>query len=145
MSQNVLCFLCVVVVLLAIAVFLYLGLSCGAQRSSKLDKARNSYSRAKTWDQKIVFFVFNVIILLKGGFWSFLTLSSFAAISMFSAICGQNPYPFYLELWDRFVDFFTRPSPSPETAPASVCIFGRRTNMVRKGVTDQESSILEAA
>lgn len=115
-----LCVLCLVVAVAAIGIFLYLGRACSAQKCQKLSDAMDSYRRARTWDQKRVFFVFNVILLLKGGFWGFLTVFSVGVMHLVVAICGQNPWPYYFELWDRLVNLLADKPPSEQQAPAAL-------------------------
>jgi hypothetical protein len=106
MTESLLCFLCFLVAILGVGFFIYLGKSCSAQKGQTLSVAMDSYVRAKTWDQKLAFFVFNIILLLKAGFWGFLAVVSVSVLSTVSAICGLNPWPYYFEAWDRFVCFW---------------------------------------
>lgn len=103
------------VAVIGICVLLYFGISCGAQKGQKAKSALEDFKSAKTWDEKLVCFVFNFVLILKGGFWGFLTLVSLALLSIVSAICGHNPWPYYFEAWDRLMVLFGK---SPRVIPA---------------------------
>jgi hypothetical protein len=104
---------------LAITAWFYLGLKCGAQKGAgkKLKKARQNYEQADSWDKKIVYAVFNSVFLLKIGFWGFLTTCAGGLLSLVATICGFNPFPYYLELWDRFLQLIGLIEESTEQAP----------------------------
>ena len=105
MSDNVHCFSSLLVVLIGIGAFLYLGKSCSAHSREKRDSAQEGYLRAQTVDQKIVFFVFNLVwLIFVGGFWGFLAACSVALVSVVAAICGNNPWPYIYEMWRDIMD-----------------------------------------
>lgn len=101
MSKFMLCILCFIVALVAIGIFIVLGRNSGAQKGQLAKDAMESYRSAETWDQKLVAIVFNVVLLLKAGFWGFLGAVSIVILHTLSTICGPNPWPYYFELWDR--------------------------------------------
>lgn len=105
MSSTLLCLLCFVTSLVAITAWLYLGLNSGAHKGGgeRLKRARKTYEKADTWDKKIVYAVFNSMFLLTVGFWGFLVACGGGVLSVAAAICGHNPFPYYLEMWDRFL------------------------------------------
>ena len=118
MDENTKCVLLFLIAMVAIVVVFYLVISQGATKGQTLKSVTEAFSRAKTVPQ-VIFAVFaSAWILLKTGAWGSFSLIVVVAINGVVVMCGQNPWPFYLELWDRIVALITGRTSAPATPPA---------------------------
>jgi hypothetical protein len=84
-----------------------------------VSEAMDLYRQAKTWDEKLVFFIFNLARIVKGGFWGAVVLVSGILAHLVAVVCGHNPLPYYVEMWDRFLDYLTDREQGKGLAPAT--------------------------
>ena len=107
MSDNMLCFLVALIVFAFLGLLVYLGLSWKSsdRGDSKYAETKKGYESARTWDQKIVYFIFGVLYLvLVTTVLSFLLAVGGLAVSVLASICGNNPWPYLLEAWKEWLD-----------------------------------------
>ncbi len=118
MDENTKCVLLFLIAIVAIVVVFYLVMSQGATKGQTLKSVTEAFGRAKTGPQMLFALFASVWILLKTGAWGSFSLIVVAAINGVVVMCGQNPWPFYLELFDRFVTLFTGRTSAPATPSA---------------------------
>lgn len=113
MDDNTKCVLVFLIAIVGLVSVFYLLLAQGGTKGQTLSSVTMAFNRAKTPSQKIFACFASFWILLKTGAWGAFSAIAIALVNGVVVICGQNPWPFYLELWDRFVALFTKQSLAP--------------------------------
>ena len=114
MDENTKCVLVFLIMMVGIVAVFYLAIAQGSTKGQTFRSMTKTFEKANTKEDKLFAGFISFPLLMKRGAWGAFVILVVVAVNGVIAICGQQPYTFWLEVWDRFQTWLTKKPAAPE-------------------------------